>query len=70
MNTPSIRSEVMHASEIMTHLVHTLPASMSTADALARFATATGVQRHNNYPLINESGPGIGIVLLSDVLRG
>jgi chloride channel protein, CIC family len=61
--------EVMRVSEIMTHPVHTLPARMSTEDALAFFDTENGVKRHKSYPVIDDAGRVVSVVSRSDVLR-
>jgi CIC family chloride channel protein len=59
----------MRASEIMTHPVHTLPASMTTRDAFAFFDTGLDIKRHKSYPVVDEAGSVIGMVSRSDVLR-
>ncbi|HEX8755926.1 MAG TPA: chloride channel protein [Steroidobacteraceae bacterium] len=61
--------EVMRVSEVMTHPVHTLPARMSTEDALAFFDTDNGIKRHKSYPVVDEAGKVVGMVSRSDVLR-
>ncbi|MGH8298039.1 MAG: chloride channel protein [Steroidobacteraceae bacterium] len=61
--------EVMRVSEIMTHPVHTLPARMSTEDALAFFDTENGLKRHKSYPVVDEAGQVLGMVSRADVLR-
>jgi CIC family chloride channel protein len=61
--------EVAQASEIMTHPVHTLPASMSTEDALAFFDTENGIKRHKSYPVVDDAGRVMGMVSRADVLR-
>jgi chloride channel protein, CIC family len=61
--------EVMRVSEIMTHPVDTLPARMSTEDALAFFDTENGVKRHKSYPVVDEAGRVVSMVSRSDVLR-
>jgi chloride channel protein, CIC family len=60
---------VMRASEIMTHPVHTLPASMSTQETLAFFDTENGIERHKSYPVVDDAGNVVGVVSRSDVLR-
>ena len=61
--------DVMRVSEIMTHPVDTLPARMSTEDALAFFDTENGVKRHKSYPVVDEAGHVVSVVSRSDVLR-
>jgi CIC family chloride channel protein len=61
--------EVAQTSEIMTHPVHTLPASMSTEDALAFFDTENGIKRHKSYPVVDDAGRVMGMVSRADVLR-
>ncbi len=61
--------EVMRVSEIMTQPVDTLPARMSTEDALAFFDTENGVKRHKSYPVVDEAGHVVGMVSRADVLR-
>jgi CIC family chloride channel protein len=61
--------EVMQVSEIMTHPVHTLPASMTTEDVLSFYDTENGVKRHKSYPVVDDAGRVIGMVSRSDVLR-
>ncbi|MGH7080919.1 MAG: chloride channel protein, partial [Acetobacteraceae bacterium] len=61
--------EVMQVSEIMTHPVHTLPASMTTEDVLSFYETENGVKRHKSYPVVDDAGLVIGMVSRSDVLR-
>ena len=61
--------DVMRVSEIMTHPVHTLPARMSTEDALAFFDTENGVKRHKSYPVVDDAGQVVSMVSRSDVLR-
>jgi CIC family chloride channel protein len=61
--------EVMRVSEIMTHPVHTLPARMTTEEALAFFDTESGVKRHKSYPVVDDAGNVVGMVSRSDVLR-
>jgi CIC family chloride channel protein len=61
--------EVMRVSEIMTHPVHTLPASMSTEDVLAFFDTENGVKRHKSYPVVDDENRVVGVVSRADVLR-
>ncbi|HJS92271.1 MAG TPA: chloride channel protein [Steroidobacteraceae bacterium] len=61
--------EVMRVSEIMTQPVDTLPARMSTEEALAFFDTENGVKRHKSYPVVDEAGRVVGMVSRSDVLR-
>jgi len=61
--------EVMPVSEIMTHPVHTLPASMTTEDVLAFYDNENGVKRHKSYPVVDDAGLVIGMVSRSDVLR-
>ena len=61
--------EVMRVSEIMTRPVHTLPASMSTADVLAFFATENEIKRHKSYPVVDDTGRVVGMASRSDVLR-
>ena len=60
--------EVMRVREIMTHPVHSLPASMSLQDTLAFFATAPGVVRHHSYPVIDDCGHLHGMASRIDVL--
>jgi chloride channel protein, CIC family len=61
--------EVMRVSEIMTQPVDTLPARMSTEDALAFFDTENGVKRHKSYPVVDEAGNVVSMVSRADVLR-
>jgi CIC family chloride channel protein len=61
--------EVMRVSEIMTHPVHALPASMSTEDVLAFFDTENGVKRHKSYPVVDDENRVVGVVSRADVLR-
>ncbi len=61
--------EMMRVGDIMAHPVDTLPASMSTEDALAFFDTENGVKRHKSYPVVDDDGRVIGMVSRSDVLR-
>ncbi len=61
--------EVAQVSDIMTHPVHTLPASMSTEDVLAFFDSENGVKRHKSYPVVDDAGHVVGMVSRSDVLR-
>jgi chloride channel protein, CIC family len=61
--------EVMRVSEIMTQPVDTLPASMSTEDALVFFDTGNGVKRHKSYPVVDEAGSVVGMVSRADILR-
>jgi chloride channel protein, CIC family len=61
--------DVMRVSEIMTHPVHTLPARISTEDALAFFDTENGVKRHKSYPVVDDAGHVVSMVSRSDVLR-
>ncbi|HEY2037663.1 MAG TPA: chloride channel protein [Steroidobacteraceae bacterium] len=61
--------DVMRVSEIMTHPVDTLPARMSTEDALAFFDTENGIKRHKSYPVVDDAGRVVGMVSRSDVLR-
>jgi CBS domain-containing protein len=61
--------DVMRVSEIMTHPVDTLPARMSTEDALAFFDTENGIKRHKSYPVVEDAGRVVGMVSRSDVLR-
>ncbi|MDE2451025.1 MAG: chloride channel protein [Gammaproteobacteria bacterium] len=61
--------DVMRVSEIMTHPVDTLPARMSTEDALAFFDTENGVKRHKSYPVVDDAGHVVSMVSRSDVLR-
>ena len=61
--------EVMRVSEIMTQPVDTLPARMSTEEALAFFDTANGVKRHKSYPVVDEAGTVVSMVSRADVLR-
>ncbi len=61
--------EVMQVSEVMTHPVHTLPASMTTEDVLAFYDTENGVKRHKSYPVVDDAGRVLGMVSRSDVLR-
>jgi chloride channel protein, CIC family len=61
--------EVMRVSEIMTQPVDTLPAHMSTEDALVFFNTENGVKRHKSYPVVDEAGNVVGVVSRADVLR-
>ncbi|HWF98276.1 MAG TPA: chloride channel protein [Steroidobacteraceae bacterium] len=61
--------EVMPVGEIMTHPVHTLPASMTTEDVLAFYDNENGVKRHKSYPVVDDAGLVIGMVSRSDVLR-
>ena len=61
--------EVMRVSEIMTQPVHTLPARLSTEEALAFFDTENGVKRHKSYPVVDDAGRVVGMVSRSDVLR-
>jgi CIC family chloride channel protein len=61
--------EVMRVSEVMTHPVHTLPARMTTEEALAFFDTESSVKRHKSYPVMDDAGKVIGMVSRSDVLR-
>ena len=61
--------EVMRVSEIMTQPVDTLPARMSTEDALAFFDTENGVKRHKSYPVVDEAGLVVSMVSRADVLR-
>jgi chloride channel protein, CIC family len=61
--------EVMRVGDVMTQPVHTLPASMSTEDALAFFDIENGVKRHKSYPVVDDAGTVVGMVSRSDVLR-
>jgi len=61
--------EVMRVSEIMTHPIHTLPASMSRNATLEFFDAKPGVVRHQNYPVVDDSGHLSGVVSRADVLR-
>jgi chloride channel protein, CIC family len=61
--------EVMRVSEIMTRPVDTLPARMSTEDALAFFDTENGVKRHKSYPVVDDAGHVVSMVSRADVLR-
>src|SRR5690348_8541382 len=61
--------EVMRVSEIMTQPVDTLPAHMSTGDALAFFDMENGTKRHKSYPVVDEAGRVVSVVSRSDVLR-
>ena len=61
--------DVMRVSEIMTHPADTLPARMSTEDALAFFDTENGIKRHKSYPVVDDAGKVVGMVSRSDVLR-
>jgi chloride channel protein, CIC family len=61
--------EVMRVSEIMTQPVDTLPARMSTGDALAFFDTEDGVKRHKSYPVVDHSDRVVSMVSRADVLR-
>ncbi|MGH9917413.1 MAG: CBS domain-containing protein [Nitrososphaerales archaeon] len=61
--------EVTRVSEIMTHPVHTLPASMATEGALAFFDTENGIKRHKSYQVVDDAGSVVGMVSRSDVLR-
>jgi CBS domain-containing protein len=61
--------DVMRVNEIMTHPVHTLPARMSTEDALAFFDTENGTKRHKSYPVVDDAGHVVSVVSRSDVLR-
>jgi chloride channel protein, CIC family len=61
--------EVMRVSEIMTQPVDTLPARMSTEEALAFFDTENGVKRHKSYPVVDEAGQVVSMVSRADVLR-
>ena len=60
----------MRVSEIMAHPVHTLPARMSTEEALRFFDTENGVnKRHKSYPVVDDTGRVVSMVSRSDVLR-
>jgi CBS domain-containing protein len=61
--------EVMRVSEIMTYPVYTLPARMSTEEAVAFFDTENGAKRHKSYPLVSDAGQVVGMVSRADVLR-
>ena len=61
--------EVMRVSEIMTYPVQTLPARMSTEEALAFFETDNDTKRHKSYPVVNDAGQVVGMVSRADVLR-
>ncbi|MGH8202685.1 MAG: chloride channel protein [Steroidobacteraceae bacterium] len=61
--------EVMRVSEIMTYPVHTLPARMTTEEALAFFDTENEAKRHKSYPVVNDAGQVVGMVSRADVLR-
>ena len=61
--------DVMRVSEIMTQPVHTLPARMTTEDALAFFDTENGVKRHKSYPVVDDDGSVVSMVSRADVLR-
>jgi chloride channel protein, CIC family len=61
--------EVMRVSEIMTQPVDTLPARMSTEDALAFFDTENGAKRHKSYPVVDDAGNVVSMVSRADVLR-
>jgi chloride channel protein, CIC family len=61
--------EVMRVSEIMTQAVDTLPAHMSTQDALVFFDAENGVKRHKSYPVVDEAGNVVSMVSRADVLR-
>ena len=61
--------EVMRVSEIMAHPVHTLPASLSTEEAVAFFDTDPGIKRHKSYPVIDDCGHVLGLMSRSDALR-
>jgi chloride channel protein, CIC family len=61
--------EVMRVKEIMTQPVETLPAHLSTAQALAFFDAENGVARHRSYPVVDDAGRVVGMVSRSDVLR-
>ena len=61
--------EVMRVSEIMTYPVQTLPARMSTEEALAFFDTENEAKRHKSYPVVSDAGQVVGMVSRADVLR-
>jgi CBS domain-containing protein len=61
--------DVMRVSEIMTQPVHTLPARMTTEDALAFFDTENGIKRHKSYPVVDDDGSVVSMVSRADVLR-
>jgi chloride channel protein, CIC family len=60
---------VMRVREIMTQPVETLPARLSTADALAFFDRENAVKLHKSYPVIDDAGRVVGMVSRADVLR-
>jgi H+/Cl- antiporter ClcA len=61
--------DVMRVSEVMTQPVDTLPARMSTEDALAFFDIENGVKHHKSYPVVDEATHVVGMVSRADVLR-
>ncbi len=59
--------ELTRAAEIMTRDVETLPATMSTAEAIAFLASP--IATHRGYPVIGSNGHYAGLVTRADALR-
>jgi H+/Cl- antiporter ClcA/CBS domain-containing protein len=59
--------ETMRVAEIMAHPVHTLPATMTVADAVAFFTAPEA--RHKSYPVVEDKGRLVAMVSRADTLR-
>jgi chloride channel protein, CIC family len=58
--------DLLQAGQIMTHAPETLPATMTTAQAVTFFAREA---RHRSYPVVDEEHRLVGIVSRGDALR-
>jgi len=58
--------DLLQAGQIMTHAAETLPACMTTAQAVTFFAEEA---RHRSYPVVDADNRLVGIVSRSDALR-
>lgn len=58
--------DLLQAGQIMTHAPETLPASMTTAQAVTFFAEEA---RHRSYPVVDADNRLVGIVSRADALR-